>query len=138
MSSHPTSPLNTLTTGLLPPQPRPAVERVERAAPSADRQTPAVDGTNLPPVGATADGRSNHSEELAQAVKDIDSYVQTVRRELQFSVDETLGRTIITVVDGDTQEVVRQIPAEEVLALARHLRQLDDKQVDGLFLQAHA
>ena len=133
MSSLPTSPLTPPTTGLLPVPPRVAIERGTLAA---DRQTPAMGGQPPPSVGTSAADPSHHSEELAQAVKDIDSYVQTVRRELQFNVDEALGRTIITVVDGDTQEVVRQIPAEEVLALARHLRQLDDKQVDGLFLEA--
>jgi flagellar protein FlaG len=42
-------------------------------------------------------------------------------RSLSFRVDEASGRTVITVLDATTQEVVRQIPSEEVLALARAL-----------------
>jgi flagellar protein FlaG len=42
-------------------------------------------------------------------------------RSLIFRVDEASGRTVITVLDATTQEVVRQIPSEEVLVLARAL-----------------
>lgn len=42
-------------------------------------------------------------------------------RELEFRVDEDTGRTIITVRNKETGEVVRQIPSEEVIALARLL-----------------
>jgi flagellar protein FlaG len=38
---------------------------------------------------------------------------------LSFRVDESSGRTVITVLDATTREIVRQIPSEEVLALAR-------------------
>ena len=40
-------------------------------------------------------------------------------RSLRFRVDEASGRTVITVLDATTHEVVRQIPSEELLALAR-------------------
>jgi len=61
------------------------------------------------------------SEKLAEAVASLNDYVQVIRRELQFSVDTESGRTVITVVDAETGEKIRQIPREEVLALARHL-----------------
>jgi flagellar protein FlaG len=35
-------------------------------------------------------------------------------------VDEVSGRTVITVINASTAEIVRQIPSEEVLALARN------------------
>lgn len=108
---------------------------VDRAGATQERQRPAATGQNPPPAADVAGGRSISTDELTQAVSDINSYVQTVRRELQFSIDDTLGRTIITVLDGETQEVVRQIPAEEVLALARYLRKLEDKPVEGLIMQ---
>jgi flagellar protein FlaG len=41
------------------------------------------------------------------------------QRDLQFQVDDTTGITVITVRDATTKEVVRQIPAEEVLAVSR-------------------
>jgi len=70
---------------------------------------------------------------LTRAVKDINEYVQNVQRDLRFSIDEDSGHTVITVLDGETEEVIRQIPAEEILAIARNL-----KAMKGLLFDAQA
>ncbi|WP_197475127.1 flagellar protein FlaG, partial [Oleiphilus sp. HI0079] len=44
-------------------------------------------------------------------------------RDLKFQLDDQSGKTIITVYDGSTEEVVRQIPDDVVLRLARDLQQ---------------
>jgi len=56
--------------------------------------------------------------------------VQTVQRDLQFKVDEELDRTVIRVVDSDTGELIRQIPDDIFLELARRLK--DDGEVNLL------
>ena len=58
---------------------------------------------------------------LEKAVKDLSQGVQNLQRSLQFSIDESSGRTVIKVVDKDTKEVIRQIPEEQVLELAARL-----------------
>ena len=60
-------------------------------------------------------------EKLQDAVSNINDYVQNIQRSLQFSIAEESGRTIITVVDSSTQEVIRQIPPEEVLSISERL-----------------
>ena len=40
---------------------------------------------------------------------------------VQFSIDETTKRIVMTVVNVNTQEVVRQIPAEESLRIAKFI-----------------
>lgn len=67
---------------------------------------------NLPPLDATM---------LEKAVKDLSESAQNLQRSLQFSIDESSGRTVIKVIDKLTQEVIRQIPEEHVLALAARL-----------------
>jgi len=62
-------------------------------------------------------------EELDDAVSQLNDFVQTVQRDLQFEVDNDLGRTIVKVVDQKTQEVIRQIPDEVALRLAENLQQ---------------
>ena len=62
--------------------------------------------------------------ELKEAVTKINDFVQNVNRDVLFSVDEGSGRTVIRVLDADTGDLVRQIPNEEVLALAAHLREV--------------
>lgn len=81
---------------------------------------------------------------LEQAVSDINEYVQTVNRELQFRVDEALplGRSVVTVIDADTEETIREFPSEEALELARQLRNQAEERtgakLEGLIISAQA
>ena len=65
------------------------------------------------------------TRDLSAAVKaaaaQIDSYLRSVGREVEFRVDEDTGMTIVTVRETATGDVIRQIPNEEVLQLARRL-----------------
>ena len=47
--------------------------------------------------------------------------MQSVKRNLNFSIDDSSGQVVVKVIDGDSGEVVRQIPSEEVLKLAARL-----------------
>jgi len=62
------------------------------------------------------------SVQLEQAVTELNDYVQKVERDLQFSVDEDLGRTVVKVVDRESGELIRQIPDQSLLEIARGLR----------------
>ena len=65
-------------------------------------------------------GESPSAEDLGPVVESINAYLQNSKRSLEFSVDDSTGRTVITVMDGDRDEIIRQIPPEEMLALAEH------------------
>ncbi len=60
-------------------------------------------------------------EELESAVANVSDYVQTVQRDIQFTVDEDLHRTVVKVIDSESGEVIRQIPDDIFLELARRL-----------------
>tara|TARA_R110001583_G_scaffold164381_2_gene316836 strand:+ start:479 stop:916 length:438 start_codon:yes stop_codon:yes gene_type:complete len=62
-------------------------------------------------------------EELDDAVSQLNDYVQSVQRDLQFEVDNEMGQTIVRVVDQQTREVIRQIPDEVAMRLAEKLQQ---------------
>ena len=65
---------------------------------------------------------SESRDDLGLAVSDIHlSFVQSVKRNLNFSIDDSSGQVVVKVIDGDSGEVVRQIPSEEVLKLAARL-----------------
>ena len=68
---------------------------------------------------------------LEQAVDDLNDFIQDVRRELSFSVDNESGRTVIKVIDSESQQVVRQIPPEEVVSMTERLQSRS-----GLLMQA--
>ncbi|MDJ0882353.1 MAG: flagellar protein FlaG [Gammaproteobacteria bacterium] len=95
--------------------------------------TPNVNGQTLPNNGnelPQAEGNSSVNKvELREAVGQINDFVQKVQRDLSFSMDEGSGRTIIKVIDSDSGEVVRQIPNEQVLAMATYIREVSEASV---------
>jgi len=78
-------------------------------------------GKTLP--SSALPGQDVSREDLAGVVESLNSYLQSVQRELRFSVDDVSGRTIITVMDRENQEVIRQIPPESMRTLADTLRE---------------
>ena len=63
------------------------------------------------------------NSDLTEDVSRLNDVIQQTHRKLRFSVDDSTGETIIQVMDAVTEEVVRQIPAREVVNLLRHLQQ---------------
>jgi flagellar protein FlaG len=57
--------------------------------------------------------------EITDRVQEIEEYVQSVQRDLAFSVDDETGETVIKVYDTATEELVRQIPSEVMLKLRK-------------------
>jgi len=60
--------------------------------------------------------------EVDQALTEIKAQLGSVGREINFAVDEDLNIVIIKVVNKDTEEVIRQIPTEEVVEIARNIQ----------------
>ena len=63
-----------------------------------------------------------NNKSLEQAVSQMNTYAQNLQRSLQFRVDKDSGETVVRVVDPKTDEVIRQIPNEEVLLIANRMR----------------
>jgi flagellar protein FlaG len=81
-------------------------------------------GKDLPQLEAkdVSEVKENDSrDQLAQAVAKLNDYIQDVQRDLHFSLDESSGESVISVVDRHSSEVIRQIPAEVTLHLAQKL-----------------
>jgi flagellar protein FlaG len=70
-------------------------------------------------VAASKDAQAN--QQLPRAVAKLNEYIQTVQRDLMFSLDESSGEAVISVVDRQSLKVVRQIPSEIALTLAQKL-----------------
>lgn len=60
---------------------------------------------------------------LGEAVSSIKDFVQSIRRDLNFDLDDSTGKMVVKVTDRATGEVVRQIPTEEALRLAENLEE---------------
>lgn len=69
-------------------------------------------------------------EQLEEAVASVNEFVQSFSRSLQFNIDDNSGDTVVRVVDQETNEVVRQIPSEEILAISQRIQDLNEQLSD--------
>ena len=98
-----------------------------RIGPARDRQpTPGGEEGQPRPVGgkdlpATVLEQPTVPDlpKLEKLRDELARFVKSINRDLQFRVDDASGRTVVTVLDGETQEVIRQVPSEELLRMAR-------------------
>lgn len=63
-------------------------------------------------------------EQLESVVANMQSAMQSIRRDINFQLDDSTGRVVVKVVDGSSGEVVRQIPSEDALELAARLEDM--------------
>jgi flagellar protein FlaG len=68
--------------------------------------------------------------ELDQILKEVRADLAEGAANLDISVDQDTGKTIVRVIDEHTQEVIRQIPSEELIAISRSLTKLEGKFLD--------
>jgi len=61
---------------------------------------------------------------MTDLVERFRSQVQSIQRDLNFSVDDSTGDVVVQVIDGDSGKVVRQIPSEEILRLTERLDEM--------------
>src|SRR5512147_124224 len=90
-----------------------------RQAPAPAPVTPAQRATQDNPVFPPAQPVTQ--EAVAAAVQSANAYVQSVSTSIQFSLDQDTGRTVVKMIDTQTDEVIRQFPSEEMLAISRSI-----------------
>jgi flagellar protein FlaG len=78
---------------------------------------------------ARPDSQKIREEDVRDAVANIEQFVAQSARDITFSIDKEAG-FIVKVIDRTSHDVIRQIPSEEVVAIARALDKLQ-----GLFVR---
>ncbi|MGL4269126.1 MAG: flagellar protein FlaG [Plesiomonas sp.] len=108
----------------------PSTDSINRQANQHSPQT----GTHL----ATTDTRVQHydhplsvgepsgnepvlNDNLNEVTAQIEKFMNSMQRGLAFSIDEKSGNQVVSVLDKLSGEVIRQIPSEEMLVIARQM-----------------
>jgi flagellar protein FlaG len=65
-------------------------------------------------------------EVVAKAAAQLQEFVSSMGRNLNFSIDETTGYNVVRVVNPDTGELIRQLPSEELLKISRDFQRLNN------------
>lgn len=105
-------------------------------ASQSNLQVPSVGQSEGKIADAQMGMSSSSPEALKTAIDKGNSLLQEARRNLQFKVDDATKEVVVQIVDNDSGEVVRQIPAEETLEYIRRMHELEGHK--GSVLQERA
>ncbi|HEU4685403.1 MAG TPA: flagellar protein FlaG [Nitrospira sp.] len=106
-----------------PDLPLPAESR--RPVPSSEAARPAAGRQQAPAAVAQKD--------ISEVIKRVSEALQQAGPQLQMEVDSDLGRVIVKVIDRESGKLIRQIPEQELVNLAKQL-----KSLNGLLVKKHA
>ena len=90
-------------------------------------------------------------QQLTDTVQELNQHLANYETNLQFEIDDQYQQVVVRIVDRETKEVVRQIPSERTLALAKFFKEMEENRqterlsvtkdskrlrIDGQLLQA--
>jgi len=73
------------------------------------------------------------SGQMHEIGKQLQEFLASLNKDLQFSIDEVSGQNVVRVYDQKTGDLIRQIPSEELLAVVSRL-----SEASGLFIKTQA
>ena len=78
-------------------------------------------------------------EETEKALEIVTSFLQSTLKQVDFSSDNNAGKTVITVLDSKTQEVINQFPSEKIISMAEKIQALHQEveSISGLLIDSH-
>ena len=72
-------------------------------------------------------------EQVEQAAARVKEVLRGNTSRLEIEIDPDLHKAVIKILNGESGEIIRQIPAQEILDLAKHL-----DEPKGLFVRERA
>lgn len=66
--------------------------------------------------------------ELVESAKELTGQMVAAGKSLQFSVEDDSSNTVIRIIDTETKQVIKQIPAQELVDIAKALREVHARE----------
>jgi uncharacterized FlaG/YvyC family protein len=85
---------------------------------------PAGQGDNQQDVSGTKQEQSRLVDDMRQTAEKANAYMNQADTHLQFTVDNQTGHVVISVINSDTNQVIRQIPPEALSRFASRITQM--------------
>lgn len=110
--------IRNVTSSVQPPS-----QAMVSASASSARGTPAtpLGATGETPGVTTTPAAQPTPDQVQQAIDQVQQIVRPLAQSLQFSIDKDTNGTVVKIVDTETNKVIRQIPSEEMLQMAKAL-----------------
>ena len=118
------------TAASLPPQGNPVANNATREVGTGSAEI-AAKAASLP--GPTSPVQLPDRKTLEAATQSVREFVKPINSNLEFSVNDDTGQLVVKIIDRTTKEVIRQMPSEEMLSIAKAL-----DSIKGLFVQQTA
>ncbi|OUR90546.1 hypothetical protein A9Q81_18840 [Gammaproteobacteria bacterium 42_54_T18] len=77
-------------------------------------------------------------KEVTEAISEVEAFMQDNQRTLNFEMAEKDNRVIITVIDQETKEVIRQIPPDDLVRMSDAIKSGDSLANGGILIQSKA
>ncbi len=97
---------------------------------TVERQVVAMSGKVSPREAIKPEGQ----DPVFGAIATVESYFQDLSRNLEFQVNDSSGVKVVSVVDGETGELIRQFPTEAILATAQYINENFSAPLTGVLL----
>lgn len=94
-------------------------------------EQPTVEKQVQPEQTASARASVVDEKKIETVVEDLNDFVQSAQRQLEFFVDKESGKTVVRVIDSDTGDTIRNIPSDEVLNMQKQLKEMSDRMFDS-------
>jgi flagellar protein FlaG len=112
--------------------------RIAKSAPAEIKTAPTVSIKELNSEATArrdgvADQMTKTVEDIKSAVETLNSTMKKIPTSLAFSIDSASNRVVVQVTNEDTGEVVRTLPGEAVLQVARNLESLKGILFDDVY-----
>ncbi len=110
------------------PAARPVEQVAEKSASekAVNRSVDTSGGNGSHPASVVDD-----AEKVRNAVTEIEKFLSSTRRNLEFSTDEESGKIVVKVIASETGELIRQLPSEEALRIANSLSDVNSILFDA-------
>lgn len=100
---------------------------------NSDRPQPAVKVTAAAETGAMRDQSGSATEDerpVEKALEALNASMQAWSTGLRFEVDDEAQRIVVSIVDRQSGEVLRTIPSEAVIRIAKRIVQLQGNNIN--------
>jgi flagellar protein FlaG len=118
--------INTVTQGTYIPKPT-----LTEPAPNNDAEAVST-SARVPaqPRASTHEFSQDVKQAAEKAMLDIEHFISSQQRSLRVSKDTASGHMVVQIVDPSSGEVIRTLPSEELLRLARTFEMLGNVMVN--------
>jgi flagellar protein FlaG len=60
-------------------------------------------------------------QDITDTIDEMNRFLESMKRNISFSIDEESGQSIILVKDSENDQIIRQLPSEELIVLRKKM-----------------